>query len=558
MITGFALFFILSAILVLLFLDLSPKIISPDANAASCLGIFFRSLDEYTDALLVDTAWEDLSLLLDTQEVPYTLRHTYTNAETPADTPAAPDRCYYISQSMSDSEFTGVLSSNYQLFWDSSILSDETMTWNKEELIRTGQPVTLYIVNESKEGATELYPVSIIFTGLPVLSLTTELTTEEADIPINDRERAERNAVLTFFDYEYGTSLTAPVTYHLKGNTSSGYEKKSYSFEFQKPDGSDNDSRTLLNMRKDDDWVLNALFNDDTKIREKVALELWNEMQALSDDPYQNRTASMEYVEVIIDGEYEGIYGLAEKIDAKLLDLTDEDVLIKCRDVNIPDNEVFDANPTHDNYPPFEMQNPKVLTGSEWDSFQIFLDVYYRNQISDSEAAMQNLNLTNLVDYFIYVAFLNATDNTFKNVYFCVRDTNGDWNISYVPWDMDFTFGYQYYGSAEYHTAYLPDNMKNFCCITPISAIAAYYDRDVMFDMILEKWELYRENCLNPSSLIEKAERCQTLLTESGAFARDAARWEYEVEDLTHFTEYVNGKAEYLDSFWQTWFDCYE
>ena len=64
-------------------------------------------------------------------------------------------------------------------------------------------------------------------------------------------------------------------------------------------------------MRSDNKWILNALYSDTSKIREMMAVGLWNEISP------ELQGTRIKYVEVFVNGFYRGIYGLMEPIDKK-------------------------------------------------------------------------------------------------------------------------------------------------------------------------------------------------------------------------------------------------
>ena len=84
--------------------------------------------------------------------------------------------------------------------------------------------------------------------------------------------------------------------------------KKGYRLELS-------ESKSLLGMREDDDWLLFALYFDYPRMRMKLAMELWRDLLPT------NPTAifpDSEYVCVYVNGEFQGLYLLVEKNDRRL------------------------------------------------------------------------------------------------------------------------------------------------------------------------------------------------------------------------------------------------
>ncbi len=94
-----------------------------------------------------------------------------------------------------------------------------------------------------------------------------------------------------------------------RGNATQSYEvvqgKWSYTIETRNEDGSDNDVK-LLGMPKDKDWILLAAFIDKTLMRDAIAYHM-----SRSIGRWAPRT---RHVELVLNGRYEGVYVLVEKI----------------------------------------------------------------------------------------------------------------------------------------------------------------------------------------------------------------------------------------------------
>ena len=95
-----------------------------------------------------------------------------------------------------------------------------------------------------------------------------------------------------------------------------------------KKENGENLNVDLIGMGADGDWILNPMNLDDTKLREKSAIDLWNNYIKNPANDYAMSDA--QYVEVISNGEYYGLYLLQRRVDAKYLQLDkDTDLLFK-------------------------------------------------------------------------------------------------------------------------------------------------------------------------------------------------------------------------------------
>jgi subtilisin-like proprotein convertase family protein len=105
--------------------------------------------------------------------------------------------------------------------------------------------------------------------------------------------------------------MTDSLNYHgfagieIRGSSSQMFPKKSYGFETWDFLGQEIDT-SLLGMPSESDWILNANYTDKTFCRNVLAYQTWMNM-----GHYGTR---YRFVELVINGEYMGVYILSEKI----------------------------------------------------------------------------------------------------------------------------------------------------------------------------------------------------------------------------------------------------
>src|SRR5690606_8152803 len=84
----------------------------------------------------------------------------------------------------------------------------------------------------------------------------------------------------------------------------------------------------------------------------------------------------------------------------------------------------------------------------DWSNLYNLIDFVKNSNNNEFYAQYQNkFQLDNMVDYFIFLNLLRATDNTGKNIYIAKYDTEEPY--FYVPWDLDGTFGIIWSGNHE-------------------------------------------------------------------------------------------------------------
>ena len=110
------------------------------------------------------------------------------------------------------------------------------------------------------------------------------------------------------------TDYNGFISIEQRGNSSGWMPKRSFNFETQAADGSNNDV-SLMDMPAEQDWVLQANYSDKTLMRNYLAQTLFRKTGR-----YGPRT---EFCDVLIDGEYQGVYVLSERIkrDSQRVDI---------------------------------------------------------------------------------------------------------------------------------------------------------------------------------------------------------------------------------------------
>ena len=154
--------------------------------------------------------------------------------------------------------------------------------------------------------------------NLPIMVISTDidsqtnLPTEIPDEPkvlgsmqLIYRPDGTRN-YLTDITNESYLNYKGRIAIELRGSSSQVLDKKPYGFTTLLQDGDSNNNVSLLGMPSENDWVLNALAYDPSMIRDYLSYTLASNMG--------NYAPRVAYVEVIVNGDYKGVYFLTEKV----------------------------------------------------------------------------------------------------------------------------------------------------------------------------------------------------------------------------------------------------
>ena len=102
-----------------------------------------------------------------------------------------------------------------------------------------------------------------------------------------------------------------PGIARVHGGVSQSYSKKSYGITLDAP-------ISLLGMRKSAHWLLNAAYIDRSLMRHKLSYDLF---RSLSSPNAPRFAVASRFVEVHLNGKYNGVYLLMERLDGQLLGL---------------------------------------------------------------------------------------------------------------------------------------------------------------------------------------------------------------------------------------------
>jgi len=514
------------------------------AHTSTILSVNAISTNKFSsdiaDKQLCDTLLEDekISLLCNGLAVP---KDNGTNT-------------YYVAQNITVSSWQGSLSlssPDYYLYF-----AEDELLGNKQEALRSGHAFTLYVVGE-----TIYQPISLVFTGLPLLHMITERA-EERSYTIEDIDNYVYNSETRYYGEisifnanpasgRYDT-LSTGLCYHERGATSAIYDKKNYSLKLLEPDGTKH-RQALFDLEESGEWKLVSMFTDKSKIRDMTCLQLWEEMASQETD-FDEHGAQMSYCEVILDGDYLGLYGVIYPIDEETLALGPQDSLFKILNGVPPSPDAFEYS-MENNYNvayPIRMRYPKEYDSvlPYWEPMRQYLTYGYWTP--DANIFSQLVDLRNVADFYIFIQATAASDNQFKNTYMVSKYLE---DISFyrsyiIPWDLNYSFGDCYeYNPDILYTAFNDDPTV----IYMESGLKQLFDEDIAGakSVLLYKYQQHRSTTLSTQHIKDLMQQNMELLIDSGAFERESKRWPgvQNQADLTALFNFVEQRMSFLDSY---------
>lgn len=345
----------------------------------------------------------------------------------------------------------------------------------------------------------------------------------------------------------------------LRGSSSQMPDKKPYGFETLMDDDITNNNVSLLGMPKENDWILNSLAFDQTGMRDFLSYELSEKL-----GQYAPRRV---YCEVVINGQYNGLYVFLEKIKADdgRVNIEKDGGYITKADKTTGDDPVAWRMIEHGStgwwpsYVDFIHHYPKPddITPAQHNYIKsVFLDL-------DEKAADHNTSITDgipaiidipsFVDFMIIAEFASNVDVYTYSTFFH-KDRNGKLRAGPV-WDYNLAYGYDEFGYRSRYDVWQFNNQDNngpefFNELFETPEFRCYFAK---------RWfELSSEgNVLDYNVLCSRIDEIDEWITE--AIGRDNIRWhqmyqhDYYVEDMK---EWILDRINWLNNNIGSYNDC--
>lgn len=252
-------------------------------------------------------------------------------------------------------------------------------------------------------------------------------------------------------NYEYN----GDIGIERRGASSQGYPQRPFALETRNPDGSNNNV-SILEMPSENDWVLLSHYNEKSFCRTLISQHIFEEMGG-----YMPRVTLCE---VIINGQYEGIYTFGEKLKK---DNNRVDIATLRPDENAGDsltggyilqlnywnsNNSFESNYSPMDHPGFDVHfvyeypKPDVISPQQKTYIAAYVDsmetALYGADFDDPlEGYRKYLDTPSFIDYFI-LNEVSRNNDGFKKSRFFYKDknSNGGKLKAGPPWDFDWAW----------------------------------------------------------------------------------------------------------------------
>ena len=363
----------------------------------------------------------------------------------------------------------------------------------------------------------------------------------------------------------------------IRGATAKQLPKKPYSLKLTKDAyPSDTKSVRFMDMRKDEDWILDPSYRDTSFVRNIVAMDIARDVQPyafLSSKGKEKGENSINghLTEVIQNGQYQGIHVLEEKIDRKQLDL---------KKIKVPEDENGDHDwdqvdfndPDNQSVLYKAVSNSASLRREGIDDIKSDFDQKYPNETNITHyRPLQSLiefikfssdqefidgigdivDIDSIVDYWSIVHATQATDNFNKNYYIA---RSGAGKFKFFIWDLDASFGMVWDGGR--------DNQRDYWDQSENSLIQRLFQLPAtgFTTKLKARWIELRSTALSKQSMYQHFVDYDAILqpvnTTDTPKNRNRQRWpgsggqgsnDTELGSLSYINDFLDARLTWLD-----------
>ena len=329
-------------------------------------------------------------------------------------------------------------------------------------------------------------------------------------------------------------------------------DKKPYGLETLQDDDVTNNNVSLFGMPAENDWILNPLAYDQTGMRDVLAYELSNQI-----GQYASRS---QYCEVVLNGNYRGLYVFMEKIKVDKNRVNIEKMDETCNQPpEVTGGYIVQANRADNDPLAWTMQT--YLMSWWWPVYTEFIhhypkheDItstqndYIHNVFLDLESVAHNydtdittgipsvIDIPSFVDFMIMAEFTSNVDVYHLSTFFH-KDRSGKLRAGPI-WDYNLAFGYDAFGNRSGYDVWQFDNQDN----TGPRFWKDLFDTDEFRCYLAKRWfELTESGMpLDYDLVCSRIDEIDTLITE--AIGRDNQHW----NQMSQHAQYVENMKNWI------------
>ena len=421
----------------------------------------------------------------------------------------------------------------------------------------------LYSIH-ARKGNKEIN-TKITFTFLPLLVLQGSFGYDYAQgsMSLYSPEATEPTISLIKAKWRGGTTNTADK--HKRN-----YKIKPLNFKGKGQDIS------LLGMREDNNWILDAGQIDLFRLRNRIATEIWNDFATkpyyASKEPKVKSGVTGKVVEVILNNEYRGIYSLTEAMDRKELKLKkyddkNQEFHGQLWKVSSWDKATFwdidkDYDNTQETWHAFETKYPDIddVNPTDYSPLYEAIDfVVNSNDETFKKEAGDYFDIPVLIDYQLFLETLKPVDNNGKNMYWGIYDVAKSKKLTLAIWDLDASVGQDWHCSTPLHPDYvLPNTDLGVKDVFNLYHRLSSLNVDNYNEKVASRYQELRKTYFSEENLISRYQGYYDMLVKSGAASREECKWSKDSDiggyplnfksEIEYIKNWIINRLNYLDT----------
>ena len=478
-----------------------------------------------------------------------------------------------IYDKVSDTHMVSIPENAFGTDYEASIALDATAGWSNLSIEGTdiADNYTFKQVEGNKiykihaqEGDKEIN-TQLTFTFLPLLVMegTFGYDYAQGNISLLSPEAAEPTNSFAKVKWRGGSTNTADK------------HKRNYKIKTLNEKGKKQEI-SLLGMREDNNWILDAGQIDLFRLRNRIATEIWNDFATkpyyASKEPKAKSGVTGKVVEVILNNEYRGIYSLTEAMDRKELKLKkyddeNQEFHGQLWKVSSWDKATFwdidkDYDNTQETWHAFETKYPDIDDVNPTDYSPLYEAIDFVANSND-EAFKKEVgdyfDIPVLIDYQLFQETLKPVDNNGKNMYWGIYDVAKSKKLTLAIWDLDASVGQDWHCSTPLHPDYLLPNTDlgvkdGFNLYHRLSSLNV----DNYNEKVASRYQELRKTYFSEENLISRYQGYYDMLVKSGAASREECKWSKDSDiggyplnfksEIEYIKNWIINRLNYLDT----------
>ena len=478
-----------------------------------------------------------------------------------------------IYDKVSDTYMVSIPENAFGTDYEASIALDATAGWSNLSIEGTdiADNYTFKQVEGNKiykihaqEGDKEIN-TQLTFTFLPLLVMEGTF----------GYDYAQGNISLLSPDAAEPTNSFAKVKWRGGSTNTADKHKRNYKIKTLNEKGKKQEI-SLLGMREDNNWILDAGQIDLFRLRNRIATEIWNDFATkpyyASKEPKAKSGVTGKVVEVILNNEYRGIYSLTEAMDRKELKLKkyddkNQEFHGQLWKVSSWDKATFwdidkDYDNTQETWHAFETKYPDIDDVNPTDYSPLYEAIDFVANSND-EAFKKEVgdyfDIPVLIDYQLFQETLKPVDNNGKNMYWGIYDVTKSKKLTLAIWDLDASVGQYWQCSTPLHPNYVLPNTDlgvkdGFNLYHRLSSLNV----DNYNEKVANRYHELRKTYFSEENLISRYQGYYDMLVKSGAASREECKWSKDSDiggyplnfksEIEYIKNWIINRLNYLDT----------